>query len=183
MIPRLVEIYRRIDHAYAEAVQSVGFSCQGCDGTKCCTVDLRISTVVEMSYLRQGFNTLSHSGQDEILARCREIVRAKEVSPAGELYRNSVCALNSDGMCVLYEYRPMICRLHGIPYFFVGPRDSMEQGDGCARFTELHQGRDSISKLDRTQFYRDVAVLEVEAVRLRGERTKKRTVAETLVMA
>jgi hypothetical protein len=182
LIPRLVEIYRRIDHAYSEAVKSVGFSCEGCDGTKCCTVDLKISTLVEMSYLRQGFNTLSRSEQQEILARCSEIIRAKEGGPASELYRNSVCALNSDGMCVLYDYRPMICRLHGMPYFFVGQRNSVEQGDGCPRFTEVHRGQDTSSRIDRTQFYREMAVLEVEAVRLRGERTEKRTVAETLVM-
>lgn len=182
MIPRLAEIYRRIDRAYAEAVKNVGFSCEGCDGTKCCTVDLRIGTLVEMSYLRHGFNTLSHAEQDEILARCRQIIRAKNDAPESELYRNSVCALNTDGMCVLYEYRPMICRLHGMPYFFVGPNDSRMEGDGCPRFTKLYKGMDTISKIDRTPFYREMAALEVEAVRLRGERTKKLSVAETLVV-
>lgn len=182
MIPRLLAIYRRIDAAYAEAAKDAGFSCEGCDGAKCCTVDLKIGTLIEMSYLKQGFNSLPHSQQLEILARCRQVISAKEAAPAGELYRNSVCALNSGGSCVLYEYRPMICRFHGMPHFFVGPRGSLVEGDGCLRFKELYQGRDRNLRIDRTQFYREMAALELESVRIRGERTEKRTVAETLVM-
>ena len=181
MIHRLVAIYRRIDAVYAETAKSAGFSCEGCDGAKCCTVDLTISTLVEMSYLRQGFNSLPNSQQREILARCRQVISAKEVAPQGELYRNSVCALNSDGACVLYDYRPMICRFHGMPHFFEGPSGSLVEGEGCVRFQELYQGRNQNLRIDRTHFYREIASLEIESVRLRGERTEKRTVAETLV--
>lgn len=181
LIPRLVAIYRRIDVVYTEAAKSAGFSCEGCDGAKCCTVDLTIRTFVEMSYLKQGFKSLPDTQQRDILDRSSLIIKAKEAAPDSE-YRNSVCALNSEGMCVLYEYRPMICRFHGMPHFFVGPSGSLVEGEGCLRFKELYQGRDRNQRVDRTQFYREMAALELESVRIRGARTEKRTVAETLVM-
>ena len=61
LIPRLHELYRQMDDAYRSIAQEVDFSCDGCDGVKCCTVDVMLHTFVEMYCLRRGFNTLDAS--------------------------------------------------------------------------------------------------------------------------
>ena len=58
LMPRLGDLYRRMDEAYSTAAAATGFSCQGCDGAKCCTVDLVLHTLAERLYLRRGFNAL-----------------------------------------------------------------------------------------------------------------------------
>lgn len=187
LIPRLSELYRLIDTEYQALSQRVGFSCEGCDGVKCCTVDVTLHTLVEMLYLRRGFNTLDTSGQLEILGRCRSMIKAKEDDPFGDAYRNAVCALNFDGRCVLYAYRPMICRLAGIRHFMLRPDGRTVESTGCFRYERDVLGSPTDSqetarelKIDRTSFYRSMAELEMEVVRARGSRTQTRTVAETL---
>jgi hypothetical protein len=180
LIPRLAELYRLMDSAYCEVSNQAGFSCEGCDGAKCCTVDLILHTAVEMHYLRRGFNTLDMSRQLEILGRCRGIIKAKEDDAFGDGYRNAVCALNFGGLCVLYEYRPMICRLAGISHFISRPDGTVTESSGCLRYHEGNQQNRPNLKIDRTDFYRQMAAIEIEVVRAVGKRTTSRTVAETL---
>ncbi len=180
LIPRLNELYRLIDEAYGAVAAQVRFSCEGCDGGTCCTVDLTIHTFVEKLYLRWGFNTLDVSAQLEILGRCRAIVKAREDDPSGDLYRNAVCALNVDGLCSLYEYRPLICRLAGIRHVFVKPDASTVESAGCPRFEKEIAPTHPDLKLDRTGFYRRMAEIEIAVVRSIGRRTSPRTVAEVL---
>jgi len=133
-----------------------------------------------MLYLRRGFNTLDISRQLEILGRCRGIIKAKEDDAFGEEYRNAVCALNFEGLCVLYEYRPMICRLAGIPHTIMRPDGTTTESGGCIRYLqEIQKDRVNLA-IDRTDFYRHMAGLEIEVVRAAGKRTISRTVAETL---
>jgi hypothetical protein len=180
LIPRLAELYRLMDSAYCEVSNQVGFSCKGCDGVKCCTVDLILHTAVEMLYLRRGFNTLDMSRQLEILGRCRGIIKAKEDDALGDGYRNAICALNFEGLCVLYEYRPMICRLAGISHIIIRPDGTFTESGGCIRYhVENQQDRPNL-KMDRTDFYRQMAAIEIEVVRAVGKRTASRTVAEAL---
>jgi hypothetical protein len=180
LIPRLTELYRLMDSAYSEVSNQAGFSCEGCDGVKCCTVDLILHTSVEMLYLRRGFNTLDMSRQLEILGRCRGIIKAKEDDALGDEYRNAVCALNFEGLCVLYEYRPMICRLAGITHIISRPDGTVTESGGCIRYyTENQRDRPNL-KIDRTDFYRQMAAIEIEVVKAVGKRTASRTVAEAL---
>ena len=180
LIPRLTELYRLMDSAYCEVSNQVGFSCEGCDGVKCCTVDLILHTSVEILYLRRGFNTLDMSRQLEILGRCRGIIKAKEDDALGDEYRNAVCALNFEGFCVLYEHRPMICRLAGISHIIIRPDGTTTESRGCIRYHEENQQDRRNQKIDRTDFYRQMAAIEIEVVRAVGKRTASRTVAEAL---
>jgi hypothetical protein len=180
LIPRLHELYRLIDAAYQEAADRVGFSCRGCDGVACCTVDLILHTYAEMFYLRRGFKTLDNARQQEILERARAMTRAKKEDPYGDSYRNAVCALNFDGMCGLYEFRPMICRLAGIPHAISRPDGTFVESGGCVRYErEIRPAFPRLS-IDRTGFYRKMAAIEIDVVREFGCRTVARTVAETL---
>lgn len=180
LIPRLRVLYGLIDAAYDEVAGRVGFSCSGCDGVACCTVDLILHTFAEMLYLRWGFNTLETSRQLEILGRSRSILQAKENDPYGGAYRNAVCALNFDGKCALYEFRPMICRLAGIPHAIGRPDGQIVESGGCIRYEQEIRPANPHLQLDRTGFYRQMAEIEMDAVRAFGKRTVSRTVAETL---
>jgi hypothetical protein len=181
LIPRITVLYQKIDSTYAAVAEKIDLTCKGCDGVMCCTVDLTLHTFIEMFYLRQGFHSLDPFMQSEILTKSRRMVSAKRQAPNGDDYRSAVCALNFAGACVLYEYRPMICRLAGIPHFFVRPDGSKLKSGGCKKFDETVPAKNTGPILDRTEFYREMAAMEIEAVRARGERTKKLTIAETLV--
>lgn len=180
LIPRLEALYDNIDECYRNTAQKVGFSCDGCDGVRCCTVDLILHTFVEKHYLRRGFNTLDMSLQLEILGRSRAVLKAKERDPHGDAYRNAVCVLNFDGRCVLYHYRPMICRLAGIRHLLLRPDGARKVGEGCRRFRAEIEPVHPDAQIDRTRFYREMAALEIEMVRTLGRRTVSRTLAETL---
>ena len=180
LAPRIRELYRKIDSAYAGIAENTGLTCEGCDGVICCSVDLTLHTFIEMSYLRLGFTMLEPSLQSEILTKSRWIVDAKCEAPYGDRYRNAVCALNFSGACILYEYRPMICRLAGIPHVFTRPDGSEAESGGCKKFEETLRGQNPEAKIDRSQFYREMAVMEIEAVRARGRRTEKLTIADIL---
>jgi len=181
LIPRIRELYRKIDSAYAAAAEKIGLTCEDCDGVTCCTVDLTLHTFIEISYLRLGFNTLEPSQQSTILTKSQGIVEAKSEAPYGDRYRSAVCALNSAGACMLYEYRPMICRLAGIPHVFTRPDGFKVKSGGCKKFEETCRGQNPEAIIDRSEFYREMAAMEIEAVRARRRRTEKLTVAEMLV--
>ncbi len=180
LIPRLKDLFRAMDAAYSGAAARVGFSCTGCDGARCCTVDLTVSTLLEMKFLRLGFDTLESDAKGKILRRSRFMVKAKEEDPTGDAYRNSVCVLNFDGSCGLYLYRPMICRLSGIPHVIRRPDGRTLTGDGCETYRKETEPAHPDLRLDRTDLYREMAVIETEAVRYVGARTVPLTVAEIL---
>lgn len=179
---RVEELYDRIDAAYVSVAQDAGFSCVECDGAKCCTVDLILHTFAEQLYLRRGFDTLDAAGRDRILANCRSVLEAKEIDPLGEAYRNAVCVLNDAGLCTLYKYRPMICRLAGLPHLIFRPDGSKRYGEGCPKFQREIEPRLPDLRIDRTAFYREMGAIELEVVHVTGRRSISRTVAEALAL-
>ena len=91
------------------------------------------------------------------------------------------CPLNDDGLCTLYHFRPMICRLHGIPHELQKPGQSPVYGPGCETF-DRRCGHKGYLKFDRTPFYRQVAMLEQEVKRAMGFDGKIRmSVAEMIL--
>ena len=181
--PRLKELYKEMDVVYKEASFQAGFNCEGCDGTKCCTVDLVVHTFAEMLYMRRGVRALDQTTKLEIEHRCGQIVELKQLDSLGDPYRNSVCAANIGGRCAIYDYRPMICRLAGIPHFIDNPNKNRIFGTGCPRFeTDIRHNKPEI-QIDRTMFYRRMAELELEMIYMRGARTKRLTISEILSSA
>lgn len=174
----LKELYDKIDSAYSQAAEQVGFSCQGCDGEQCCTVDLTLHTFVEAAYVRQGFEQLEQERRREVLTRCGEVLAAKVDDPAGPAYRDAPCVLNKNGLCSTYEHRPMICRLAGIPHVFRRPDGTFRESGGCPRYEAEILPHYPHLRIDRTQFYRDMAAIEIRAVRSAGHRAVSRTIAE-----
>jgi hypothetical protein len=70
-----------------------------------------------------------------------------------------MCPLNFNERCALYAYRPMICRVHGIPHELQRPGQGVVTGPGCAAFTQEHPEK-KYFKFDRTPIYLELAVLE-----------------------
>ncbi len=178
--PRLKELYEEIDAVYYRASFQAGFNCEGCDGTKCCTVDLIVHTFAEMLYMRRGLRALNENTKCRIKERSRETVKFKALNPIGHSYRNAICAASFNGRCSIYEYRPMICRLAGISHFIDRPDHTRVFGTGCARFETGFRVTNPELQIDRTPFYRRMAELEIEIIQAQGKRTQSLTIAEIL---
>ncbi len=166
-----------IERAYRRRSESLGFHCAGCEDN-CCLTRFHHHTVGEYLYLREGFFRLTVRHRARILDRARDVNEIhREAGGHGPPVR-AMCPLNEEGRCLLYRRRPMICRLHGIPYEFRRPDGGRMEGPGCDAF-HRRTGRDNGYRFDRTPYYREMALMERDlraAVGFSGR--MKMTVAE-----
>jgi hypothetical protein len=152
-LKRLSVIYGSMDQAYRETAAFYDFGCRGCR-ENCCTTYFFHHTIIESLYLVQGFCGLDKGMKEEIMERA--------VNRSDPLKRESyMCPVNEGGRCLLYPYRTMICRLHGLPYEVQKPGGQKDEGPGCAKF-EAERRRKGLPhrRIDRTPFYTDLANLE-----------------------
>lgn len=163
---RLKTIYQAMDKAYDEVAAYYGCSCAGCDGN-CCTSYFFHYTVAEYLYLAKGFQTLSPERQYEVRRLAREFVKERHRLQAEGKKIDLMCPLNDRGFCGLYAFRPMICRLHGVPHSYRRPDMVLVRGGGCPKLVPPvvdASGRNieksAYRELDRSRFYRDLAMLE-----------------------
>jgi len=150
-IARIKALYEKMDKAYRDA--SEGFSCEGCRDN-CCTQRFYHHTISEYIYLMDGVSRADEALIGRIMMRARVAVGTymKELE-IGEILP-VMCPINEEGRCTLYEWRPMICRLHGIAYSFTKPNGEIVSGGGCHRFKK------DATTLDRTPFYQELAEIE-----------------------
>ena len=153
-LSRLQGIYRLMDRKYREAADYYGFHCQGCEDN-CCLTRFYHHTFLEYLYILNGFETLDAEMRKSIRQRASEV--SKKMNAESRL----MCPLNAGGLCVLYAYRPMICRLHGISHELQKPGQPAIFSPGCEVFTKLAEGK-RYFKFDRTPFYMEMAGLESE---------------------
>jgi Fe-S-cluster containining protein len=133
---------------------------------------------VEYLGLRDGFEQLPAAWQAEILVRADSWC-AEQTRPGSDA--RSLCPLNSEGRCVLYADRPMICRLHGIPHELRRPGQPAQRSPGCGEFNR-RCGRMAYHPFDRTPLYAELARLESEFQQALGVRRRfKHTIAEMLL--
>ena len=157
---RLSAIYASMDLKYSKAADYYGFNCTGCEDN-CCLTRFYHFTISEYLYILEGFDKLNAEKQTDIRARALEVTRKTlEADRKGKPVR-LMCPLNIDGSCILYSYRPMICRLHGIPHELHKPGQDIAYGSGCETFSKQF-GKKSYYKFDRTPFYMEMAALEKE---------------------
>jgi Fe-S-cluster containining protein len=91
-----------------------------------------------------------------------------------------MCPLNSNGLCQLYKFRPMICRLHGIPHELKKTGAEPVRHPGCLDGTPLFNTT-AYYKFDRTPLYAEMAKLEMEYRLSTDNQTRiKQTIAEIL---
>ncbi len=176
-LQRLKEIYRAIDESYAEAQRYYSFSCEGCNDN-CCVTKFHHHTIIEELYLAEGLKRLDKDQIKNIISRAEDVVRVHK-SSAEDV--RVLCPLNEDGLCLPYPHRPMICRIHGVPYELFR-NFKMEYGDGCYRFITAKNNMTKDFRINRTGFYLELAQLEREvreALNFTGKH--KKTTAEMLL--
>jgi hypothetical protein len=93
------------------------FACRlGC--TECCPPDLHLLPV-EFSFMSERFASLPKGVQ-----------RAIRQNGASGMHDRS-CSLLHEGVCLMYEHRPVICRTHGLPLLIL--EDGQEHRDCCPK--------------------------------------------------
>jgi hypothetical protein len=159
-IERLKQIYTAMDSAYQQAADSYEFTCDGCRDN-CCRTRFHHHTMIEYIFMVKGLNTLTRKKRNEVQSRALTVVDETTRADSGAEVVRLMCPLNFDELCILYPYRPMICRLHGIPHELKKPGQKPVYGPGCETFNRRCGHKDDL-KFDRTPFYREMAMLEQE---------------------
>jgi len=179
-LERLETVYTTMDREYATAAGRYGFSCDGCKDN-CCRSLFEHHTLLEYLYLHRGYRTLDGGQQAEIRALAAETRSVQSAAIRAAKTVRRMCPLNVENLCILYPYRPMICRLHGIPYVLHRPGRDAVQGSGCLTFGKRHSGTE-YAAFDRTPLYASMAQLERSLRQAVGFRDRiNMTIAEMLV--
>jgi Fe-S-cluster containining protein len=179
---RIKDLYSAMDAAYDRAADRCGFRCGGCS-ENCCEERFSHYTLAEHLYLLEGWSALDEETAAGIFVRAEEAVGHYRLQDLQGRSERVMCPLNVNGLCRLYAYRPMICRLHGIPHRIKKPGDPEQTGPGCHKFAEGTAAGDlSEPEFDRTEFYSWMAAIEIELRRLANFRERyRKTVAEMVV--
>lgn len=176
---RLEVLYAAMDSTYEEASASYGFVCTGCKDN-CCFTRFYHHTFIEYFYILDGFDMMEHDKKIEIRQSADEVCNKLEDADRKGLIGRELCPLNDNSLCVLYPYRPMICRLHGVPHELNTPGKETQRNPGCEYFLKHHGYKDYFS-FDRTTIYMEMANLEKEFRQKTGITDKiKLTVAEMI---
>lgn len=152
---RIEGLFDKMDKAYEAVANRCGFVCEGCEDN-CCLTRFYHHTLLEYLYLRQGFFTLTETCQKEAKKNAEAVIA---IYAADDTAVRAICPLNTSGRCILYAYRPMICRLHGIPNEMKRPDGVLVRGPGCHEFGKHFPDPPAVF-LDRTPHYREMASIE-----------------------
>ena len=156
-LKKLKDLYALMDLEYGKVSALYSATCEGCK-ENCCTQRFHHHTVAEYLFLLEGLKAAPPELRSTILRRARIVVESySHELEAGEIFR-LMCPVNFDGLCSLYEWRPMICRLHGLPHHFIMPDGSRKTGGGCHRIKAGGPGPSA--SMDRTPFYTELARIE-----------------------
>ena len=179
-LKRLKKIFASMDQKYQEAADYYDFNCKGCE-ENCCLTRFYHFTLVEYLYIKEGFHSLENKKQVEVKRRSLTVCRKTDEAENKGQPVQQMCPVNFGSLCALYSYRPMICRLHGIPHELRRPGQGILNSPGCGTFALKCHGKKHF-KFDRTPFYMQMAELEKEMKRAAGVTQKiKMTVAQMIV--
>jgi hypothetical protein len=182
LLTRLESLFKEMDRTYAAVADQYGFRCSGC-ADNCCMTRFFHHTLLEYLYLMEGVRGLSPAARQAILTKA-EASESTAAAGGGDGTRRSMCPLNCEGRCSLYPYRPMICRLHGIPHELHRAGGGTVKQPGCDAFFEhcRRNGKYDYIPFDRTPFYRQMAMLEKDLRLATGYADKiKLSIAQMLV--
>jgi hypothetical protein len=182
LFEKLSRLYAEMEESYDQVAGKMGLSCSGCPDN-CCNSYFQHHTYIEWAYLWEGIRSHPDEKQQEFMNKAREHVTKSRASLAQGLRPCIMCPLNDNGLCQIYEYRLMICRMHGVPNSFIRPDSKRMSFPGCFRCQELCSDLEKVPVLERTGFYRDLAALEIAFVGSRSKGLPKvnLTLAEMLV--
>lgn len=186
VLRRLNDLYARMDQAYAASAQAIGLSCAGC-ADSCCESLFRHHTYVEWTALAQGLAALAPARQQDIRAAAEGWLRVHQNALPGARPRVPcpLCVEQDGGLaCGLYEHRPMVCRLHGVPNFLVRPDGQRVAFPGCDRAQQLAKTCEP-ALLDRSPLLTELARLEMDLLgreRMGKLRRVDLTIAEMILL-
>jgi Fe-S-cluster containining protein len=163
---RTAALFAQMDAAYDSVARHYGFVCSGCEDN-CCRTRFRHHTLIEFAYLKQGFGGLDQIRRRKIEQRAYDYRQALQNAETLQAPFRRWCPLNHDGRCVLYPFRPMICRLHGLPHVLRHPAKGLIQGPGCHMLAGQCRDRGFLP-LDRSGLYQTLAGLERDARQASG---------------
>ena len=121
-----------MDTKYDEASTYYRFTCHGpdCDNN-CCQSLFFHHTYIEYLYLYDGYLSLDDDKKADIGANA--VFIADQMRKSRD--KRFMCPLNYNGLCELYRFRPMICRLHGLPHILrLPPGGCPRKSPGCDIF-------------------------------------------------
>jgi Fe-S-cluster containining protein len=173
----LSTLFDAMDRAWDDIAAHYGFQCTGCQDN-CCHSLFFHHTHVEKAYLSFGFNLLDEPERQKILVRAQAYCDTT-FAALNPVSLKVPCPLLMNGRCGIYTFRPMICRMHGLPHEIHRPGHPPLKGPGCAAGDfDNHP----YAPFDRTPFYRDMAAVEMKFRQEQGKTGKiKETVAQILL--
>jgi Fe-S-cluster containining protein len=158
---------------------------QGCSA--CCRGLFDI-TLLDAFLLREGFAQLPEASRQQVLGRCRPRLtelrqRWPQLQPPYLLNRlpddswqsmpeedTTPCPLlDAHGLCLVYDYRPMTCRLHGLPNIDLSGEDfstdlcTLHPGDPHTIPTDILRGP------FRDTFTREIELFQLFTAQLTGQ--------------
>lgn len=176
----LAALYQEMESAYDQVARVLDFSCAGCPDN-CCDSYFQHHTYLEWAYLRQGFVELPAERQADYRRRAEAAITQYQAALERGERPQVLCPVNDNGLCGLYHYRLLICRLHGVPASLTSPNGQSRQFPGCFRCQELTKDLPNLTTLDRTKFFSTMVRLEQEFLSGRPLPRLKMTLAEMLV--
>jgi Fe-S-cluster containining protein len=175
----LKSVFDDMAKGYDTVANQFAFDCKGCTDS-CCLTLFYHHTLIEYLYLKQGLSTLDNEVLKEVRIKSEAQIGALKRQEPKKPFRK-MCPLNIDGLCILYDYRPMICRLHGVYHELRKPGGPPLKGPGCDLFMDLSESKD-YNPLDRTPFYIQLASLEKQLREETGMNQRiKMTIAEIIL--
>jgi hypothetical protein len=158
-LEKMKRIYISMDRAYKEASAFYFFH----------------YTIAEYLFLLRGFWSLPGGMKREISDRATNMCDPSKRD-------HYLCPLNLEDRCLLYPYRTMICRLHGLPFGVRRPDGQRDEGPGCSKFEEEIKRKGLPSRrIERTPFYTGLANLEREIrIEISHFGRFKKTIAEMI---
>ncbi len=157
-ISELTSCFKKMDERYDEIAGLYGYKCTGCTDN-CCYTRFYHHTYLEYFYIFTGYHTLDAKDRHSVAERANVVCEKSDMLDKENKPVRLMCPLNIDNMCILYPYRPMICRLHGMAHELHKPGQPVSQSPGCNEFTKQF-GDKNYFPFDRTPFYIELAQLE-----------------------
>ncbi len=110
---RYLQLVKKVDQVHQRVLMRFPreIACRpGC--SDCCRVPLTIFPI-EAHHLRMGYQRLPRSAQQAIAVKVEENL----------LFRKKTqCAMLDEDRCLLYAYRPLLCKTHGLPILLPGKK-------------------------------------------------------------